>query len=150
MFGNIIAEVRDALCNGLKDQFEKCWNSKWVDISNVYNAKWNLPNCIVAIDGKHLRSNALEMLLVYFYNYKGFHSILIMAVCDANYRFTFVDVGAYGSEGDAGIFSNSSMGKKIIQNKLKFPADATFGSVKVPYYFIADDAFPLMERIMKP
>lgn len=149
-FGNIIAEVCDALCNSLKDQFENCSNSKWVDISNDYNARWNLPNCIGAIDGKHIAIKCPANAASLFYNYKGFHSILLMAVCDAQYRFTFVDVGAYGSEGDAGVFSNCSMGKKIIKNKLKLPDDATIGSVKVPYYFIADDAFPLMERIMKP
>lgn len=149
-FGNIIDEVCDALCNTLKDQFESCSKSKWLDIAKDCNAKWNMPNCIGAIDGKHIAIKCSKDAGSLFYNFKGFHSIILMAICDANYRFTFVDVGAYGSEGDASVFSNCSMGKKIIQNQLKLPVDASIGSIKVPYYFIGNDALPLIERIMKP
>jgi len=37
----------------------------------------------------------------------------MMAVCDANYRFICVNVGASGSESDGGIFGRSSFGKKV-------------------------------------
>lgn len=61
-----------------------------------------------------------------------------------------VNVGAYGSEGDSGVFENSSLGNSILKNLLDLPENAYIGSKKYPFYFIADDAFPLKERIMKP
>lgn len=73
-----------------------------------------------------------------------------MGICDASYKFLYVDVGAYGSEGDGGVFSKSNFGRKIYDDRLPLPADALIGTQNVPYYFVADDAFTLCKRIMKP
>lgn len=73
-----------------------------------------------------------------------------MAVADADYRFLYIDAGAYGSEGDASVFLHSDFGRSIIQNTIDLPEDAQIGSTKLPFVFIGDDAFPLSERIMKP
>lgn len=73
-----------------------------------------------------------------------------MGIADSEYKFIYIDVGAYGSEGDASVFSCSAFGQSIIQNTIELPEDTNIGSVKLPFAFVADDAFPLVDRIMKP
>lgn len=71
-------------------------------------------------------------------------------MCDASYKFTYFDLGAYGSEGDAGIFHNSTFGEGVLNEKLPFPKNTTVNGTKLPFVFVGDDAFPLTKRIMKP
>lgn len=74
----------------------------------------------------------------------------MLAICDASYRFKYLDVGAYGSEGDCNILKHSKFGSDVLQDRLRFPENATVNGVKLPFFFVADDAFPLCKRIMKP
>lgn len=73
-----------------------------------------------------------------------------MAVADASYKFTYFDVGGFGSEGDANIFEACKLGQSLLKGELSFPPDQDVGGKKVPFYYVADDAFPLNKRIMKP
>lgn len=150
-FGHVLDQVCDAICEALQDQFKLNMKKEdWVDIANQYHSKWNYPNCLGAIDGKHIQIKRPLNAGSVFYNYKGFHSIILLAIADANYRFIAADIGAYGSEGDASLFNGSEMGKAIKCERLDLPENARIGSQSIPFHFIADDAFPLSKRIMKP
>ena len=57
---------------------------------------WGIPHCLRAIDGKHCIIDCPQNSGSAFNNYKGSFSIVLMAVADASYMFTYVDVGDYG------------------------------------------------------
>ena len=87
-----------------------------------------------------------------FYNYKGFFSIVLMALVDADYRFIYIDVGNYGSNGDSGIFKNSALGEAFTGNLLNIPRPKRLPGYPeggaLPHCIVADEAFPLRMDLM--
>lgn len=76
-----------------------------------------------------------------------------MAISDHLYRFSLVDIGAYGGNSDGGIFESSNIAKSLNNNGLNLPtsfANLPGSNISMPGFFIADAAFPLCTRIMKP
>lgn len=125
---------------------------QWKKISEEFFNKWNIPNCFGAIDGKHIEIQAPFNAGSHFFNYKKTHSIVLMAVCDAYYRFILVDVGASGGTHDSIVFSDSAFGTKILNNLLPLPEPRHLPNTDIllPNFFIADAAFPLHSHIMRP
>lgn len=61
-----------------------------------------------------------------------------MAACDAEYRFTYVDIGSPGADGDANVFARSSFGANILQNnnELNLPEDGNINGEKTPFFLL--------------
>ena len=55
-----------------------------------------------------------------FFNYKGFHNLVLVAICDTNHCFTLVDISGYGRGNDASIFSQSEICMDFENGELKF------------------------------
>ena len=110
----------------------------WKKIANEFSKIWNFPNCIGAGDGKHFAIQCPSNSGSSWYNYKGFHSMVMFAICDANYCFTVVDIGAYGREGDASIFASSQFAIALENGSLGIPPPCplVYSDVKVPHVFV--------------
>lgn len=123
-------------------------------IADEYNNRWNFPNCIGALDGKHVLIQAPPNSGSVYFNYKKTFSIVLLALIDANYCFTFVDIGSYGSNSDAGIFRRSVLYKKLEKDTLGVPDDQPLPNADdlgpTPHVIVGDEAFPLMVNLMRP
>ena len=77
-----------------------------------------------------------------------------MALVDANYRFTFINVGNYGSNADGTVFSKSTFGQLYLSHKLDIPGPKPLPNApqfgNMPHVIVADEAFPLKPNIMRP
>lgn len=104
------------------------------------------------MDGKHVVIQRPENTVGEFYNYKGTHSIVLFAIVDANYCFTYVNVGCQGRISDGGVFKSTAFYKKIEKNELNLPHNEPLRgrTMSVPYVLVADDAFALSTYTMKP
>ncbi|KAB0804151.1 hypothetical protein PPYR_01121 [Photinus pyralis] len=141
---NIIKEVCIVLWQILSPLYLKPMNKeKWISIINDFYNIWQLPNCMGSIDGKHVRIHAPSHSGSLYVNYKKIFSIVLLAVCDARYSFTYVDVGAYGSQSDGGILKNSIFGKRLLNGTLGVPQHLPLPNteVSVPTFFVGDFHF---------
>lgn len=100
---------------------------RWTTIAKDFERQWNFPNCVGSIDGKHCPVQAPPNSGSEYFNYKKHFSIVLMAVSDANYKFTYVDVGAAGRWSDAGTFENCSLNTALSTTGLNLPADRILG-----------------------
>ena len=60
----------------------------WKKIAASYSSRWNFHHVLGALDDKHIRIRCPANRGSQFYNYKGYHSIVLLALVDANYSFT--------------------------------------------------------------
>lgn len=119
----------------------------WKKISNDFLTRWNFPNCLGAIDGKHCYIFAPKNSGSLHFSYKKAFSTVLMAAVDARYRFIMIDVGAYGANHDSTIFGSSEFGRQWLcqDQRLKVPKNAPLPgqAVPTPYVVVADEAFGL-------
>jgi len=89
--------------------------------SNEFYLKWNFPNCVGSIDGKHIQLKCPSNSGSMYYNYRHYYSIVLQGLADARYRFIAIDVGAYGKQSDSGIFHYSSLYQLLSSNNFNMP-----------------------------
>ncbi|KAL4710062.1 hypothetical protein ACJJTC_016464 [Scirpophaga incertulas] len=137
----IVPEVCDALVEALKYYVKMPQNAEeWKGVAKCFNEKWNFPNCVGAIDGKHITIQAPVYSGTEFFNYKGVFSIILLAVVDANYNFIYANVGCQGRISDSGVF-NATFFKKCLEDNmmhLPLPRPLPQSSFTMPYVFVVN------------
>lgn len=102
--------------------------------------------------GKHVTINHPREHGSLYFNYQKTHSIVLMAITDADYKFVYVDVGCNGRMSDGGVWKRSDLGVALETGTVELPEQRNLPLSETPckYFFVADDAFSLKEYIMKP
>lgn len=106
----------------------------WGGIAEDFENLWNFPNCVGAIDGKHVLMQAPANSGSHCFNYKTTFSIVLLALVDGNCNFIAVDVGSFGKNSDGGIFSHFNLGKRLEEGTMDLPpTDCCQGPIKKPH-----------------
>ncbi|XP_023717693.1 protein ALP1-like [Cryptotermes secundus] len=124
----------------------------WVKIEDDFCKKWNFPNLLGAIGGKHMLIQAPPHSGSQYFCYKKVFSIALSALVDASYKFIFIDVGAYGTNSDSSIFKRSALGTGLENNTLNIPTEKQLpgSNTTLPHVIVGDEAFPLRTYLMTP
>lgn len=149
-----LPEVLRAIRDEYLDEVMQCPNTPegWREVSKVFEKRWNIPHAVGALDGKHVAIQAPSNSGSIYHNYKGFFSIVLLALVDGDYKFLWADTGANGSASDAQIFNHSELRKALEQKTLGLPEPDNLPNDDrpFPYFVLSDDAFALRSYMMKP
>ncbi len=67
----------------------------WLHSAERFRERCDLPNCVGALDGKHVQVIRPRNSGSAFYNYKGTYSVVLMAIVNTDYKFMTVSVGVF-------------------------------------------------------
>ncbi|XP_043462833.1 protein ALP1-like [Leptopilina heterotoma] len=151
---SIIAEVCPIIWECLQPLYLKgnIELNDWIVTAEGFRVKWDLPNCIGAIDGKEIAINKPENSGSIFFNYKKFFSFKLMAMCDSFCRFSWVDIGDYGSVSDVSAFQQTEFYRKLENNLANLPNPAYLPNSNYisSYFIVGDGIFALKPYMMVP
>lgn len=124
----------------------------WETIAGDFHTMWGFPQCIGALDGKHVNIQAPANSGSLYFDYKKTYSIVLLYLFDAHGNFITVDVGSYGEASDGGIFTKSVLGKSLEQDKLGVPKPVNLPGTDqlAPYVIVGDEAFLLKTYLLRP
>ncbi|KAG8230426.1 hypothetical protein J437_LFUL015447 [Ladona fulva] len=150
---NIVYEMCEAIWDGFcKQHLPLPTTDQWKSIASDFYNKWNFPNCIGCIDGKHVRIRCPKETGSMFFNYKRYFTVVLQGIADANLKFIAVEVGAYGKQSDGGTFSDSNVYQQLEMNTFNISNNENIPStdISAPFVLLGDDAYPLKTYLLKP
>lgn len=107
-----------------------------------FEEKWGFPGVLGAIDRCHILVKGPRKNLKQYINHKGFHSLQLQVICDADMLFTDVFCGYPASAHDAIVFRNSPFFQDAEANPdVVFPRNI---------HLIGDSAYPLKVWVLTP
>ncbi|XP_074034666.1 uncharacterized protein [Leptinotarsa decemlineata] len=122
-------------------------------ISDEFFSRWQFPNCVGAIDGKHFRIQKPPRSHhgSQYYNYKNVFSLVLQAVSDADYKFSVIEIGGKVRQSD-GTFNFSKCNELLTNNRFNMPPPKILPGSKIllPHVLVGDEAYPLKTYLMRP
>ena len=114
--------------------------NEWHAIAEEFARRWQVHYLIRRLDGKHVAIKCTKNGGSIFYNYRGYHSIILMVLVNGDYKFSWVNVGANGSASDCQVFNSCKMKKAIKDGTIGFPdpephPDAFFFSLLISFFW---------------
>ncbi|XP_066590713.1 putative nuclease HARBI1 [Prorops nasuta] len=139
---NCLLNVAHVLQNHRADYIK--WPEQNLIIRNVetFAEISNFPGVVGAIDGCHIQISAPTEHPNSYINRKGFHSIGLQGICDANRKFIDVFAGYCGSVHDARVWQLSKIKEAIDSNPQRYFPENT--------HLIGDSAYPLSKTLLVP
>lgn len=155
---NTISKFVPEVCRAIREEYKTevvtCPRTpqEWQAVAEDFKKRWNVPHACGAIDGKHVAMRCPPNTGTLYHNYKGFFSVVLLALVDANYKFLWADVGGLGSMSDCQIFNESELKQCLDESSIYFPDPEPLPNddTDTPYFFLGDDAFGLRTYMMKP
>lgn len=111
--------------------------------------KYSYPMCVGAIDGTHINVEPPIGQETDYFNYKKFHSIILLAVVDSTTKFTYINIGAPGRCNDSYVYSRSTL-CELMKHPIYARNYFMINNVTIQCHLIGDSAFPLNKNLMKP
>ena len=149
-----LPEVCQAIIDEVLDEavLAPMTKDEWKAIPEEFQRCWNVPHACGALDGKHVAIKKPPHSGSKYFNNKGFFSIVLLALVDANYRFFWADVGGVGSQSNAQIYNASELAEVLQSGEINLPVDEHLPNDDRPhpYFMLSDDAFALKSYMMKP
>jgi hypothetical protein len=90
---------------------------EWPHIAKEFEIRWNFPNCLGAVDGKHVAIQSPPGAGSFYYTYKGFHSLVLMRIANASYEFTYISFETDGRISDGGVIACTDFFEKLENKK---------------------------------
>ena len=90
---------------------------EWIHVGNEFEQKCDFPNCLGAVDRKHVRITPPTGSGSFYWNCKGFNNLLLMSITNANYEFLYCDIRTNGSVSDGGVTENTKLYKKLLHEE---------------------------------
>ncbi|XP_037937539.1 uncharacterized protein LOC119671101 [Teleopsis dalmanni] len=146
-------EVCKALWNKLKDTYLKFPSTirDWKAVAEDFSKKCDFPNCLGVLQTKHIYFKGLRRDGDYYRSASGRHSVKLLALVDANYKFLYTDVGATGQKSDVETLAQSTLQEILHEADDYFPRERIIGNNrKVPYVIVGSDSMPLHKHLLKP
>ena len=153
LVGRIIKETIGAIWDVL---LEKGFLQNLLKVGRTYpngfKSDGTSPIVLVHWTENMLLYRPLKRVDLYFFNYKNSFNIVLSALCDGFYQFIAVNIGEAGRKNDSRVFSNSNLGRSIVNDYFNLPQSRKLYSEReflFPYVFVGDDAFPMRHNLLK-